>query len=66
MAKIIVAIDIPGTDYKTLKEEIIDEKGKSSWYSYEDGNKVVIDEAYLKVSYADNSFYTFEVIDVIE
>ncbi len=70
MAKIIVAIEIPGCSYDELKDEVIDNpiigNCRNCWYSFEDGDKVVIDEAYLNRSNVDDSFYAFEVINVIK
>jgi hypothetical protein len=70
LAKIIVAIEIDNVPYKELKDEVIINPKKGNcvhcWYTNEDGDKVVIDEAYLNRSYLDDSFYAFEVIDVIE
>lgn len=68
MAKIMVAINIPNVDYETLKKEIIDNPKKGNcdgcWFSEEDGDKIIIDGAYLETSYVDDSCFTFELIGV--
>jgi len=70
MAKIIVAIEIDNIPYEELKDEVIDNPRTGNctgcWYTDEDGDKVVIDEAYLERSRLDDCFCIFEVIDVIK
>ena len=70
MAKIIVAIDIPNVPYDELKDEVVDNPKfgycRKCWYTNEDGDKVLIDEAYLRRSVVDDSFFAFELIDVRE
>lgn len=66
MAKLMVVIEIPNYSYEELHREVIDKKaaGHDGWYSKEDGDRVVVDEAYLKRALCDDSFYSFELIGV--
>lgn len=57
MAKLIVEIDIPGVPYDVLTREA--EEKSSDWYSNEDGDKVVVDEAFLERAKCDDSFFAF-------
>ena len=68
MPKLMVAIEIPNYKYDELVEEVIRKKKKGydadCWYSEEDGDKVIVDEAYLQRSLCDDSFFAFDLIGV--
>jgi len=68
MAKLMVLIDIHNVDYETLKKEVIDNPKKGDdrdcWFSEADGDLVIVDDAYLKRSKDEDSFYAFELIGV--
>lgn len=67
MAKLLVKIEIPGRA-ETLRQEIAaakaDPVGTESWFSKEDGDRILVDSAYLNESRADDSFYALEFVDV--
>jgi hypothetical protein len=65
MARLIVAIEIPNTSASKLKQDIESDRNlKDTWFSPEDGDKILVDGAYLGVSLVDNSFFVFEFIGV--
>lgn len=66
MAKIIVAIEIDG-DAEGLRRDIeADRTTRESWFSKEDGDRILVDSAYLNEARADDSFYAFEFRGVEE
>uniref|UniRef100_A0A6M3ITW7 Uncharacterized protein n=1 Tax=viral metagenome TaxID=1070528 RepID=A0A6M3ITW7_9ZZZZ len=69
MAKLIVAIDIHNMTYENLKREVIDDPKKGirndCWFSKEDGDLIIVDDGYLRHAQCEDSFYAFELIDVI-
>lgn len=64
MAKLMVMIDIPNTSYERLRKEVIEERWEHDWFSVEDEEKVLVDEAYLTRSKSDDSFFAFKLIGV--
>lgn len=67
MAKLLVKIEIPGTA-DVVRQEIAHAKadpvGTRSWFSPEDGDRILVDNAYLQESRADDSFFAFEFVGV--
>ncbi len=66
MAKIIVAITINDPNNTLRKDIDSDRVHKDGWFSQEDGDKILVDEAYIHRSKADDSFYAFEFVEVRE
>lgn len=62
MAKLVVEINVPGIAYDVLTRELEDKS--SDWYSDEDGDKIVIDEAMLEQAKCDSYFYAFKMVAV--
>ena len=71
MPKLIVKIDLGD---KPSLEELVreiaaarkDPVGTNSWFSLEDGDKILVDDALLHQSKADDSFVAFEFVGVCE
>jgi len=62
MAKILVKIDVGEVKGMSLQEHL--ERHHSDWFPPEDSGKIIVDEAYLKRSIADDSFFAFEFVGI--
>lgn len=62
MAKLVVEINVPLSNYDALVRELEDKT--SYWYSDEDGDKVVIDEGMLERAECDALFFVFKLLAV--
>lgn len=68
MAFLLVKVQIPGISAAELRKEIeADRDKKESWFSKADHPAMVmVDEAYLQRSKADDSFFALELVGVVE
>lgn len=72
MPKLIVKIDLGLDDRYTpaqLRAEIERDRanpGDDGWFSPEDGDRILVDDAYLRRSNADDSFFACEFVGVEE
>lgn len=65
MARLLVGIDIGAGSAEDLCREIAADRAvKKDWFSEEDGEKILVDLAFLVRSRADDSFYAFDLVGV--
>jgi hypothetical protein len=65
--KLVVSIEVDAPSVQALVDDIqADRELKDNWFSPQDGDRILVDDAYLNRARVDDSFFAFELVGVMD